>query len=155
MSCFRKRVALPRRRGVPLSLRRRSTSLFLVSLGRKSSSGCVGVGGKLRGVSPATVPVGLPPGPDLVTLHPQSSALLTPPVSWSGRGLECAARRCHACVRTECGDCHFCPDMKKFRGPGHMKQSCLLRQCTALSSTPAAGGHLSPADLSTYLGGWG
>uniref|UniRef100_A0A8C9PXD1 F-box and leucine rich repeat protein 19 n=1 Tax=Spermophilus dauricus TaxID=99837 RepID=A0A8C9PXD1_SPEDA len=30
-----------------------------------------------------------------------------------------------------CGDCHFCRDMKKFGGPGRMKQSCLLRQCTA------------------------
>uniref|UniRef100_G3UF97 F-box and leucine rich repeat protein 19 n=1 Tax=Loxodonta africana TaxID=9785 RepID=G3UF97_LOXAF len=40
-------------------------------------------------------------------------------------------RRCRACVRTECGDCHFCRDMKKFGGPGRMKQSCLLRQCTA------------------------
>lgn len=46
-------------------------------------------------------------------------------------------RRCRACVRTECGDCHFCRDMKKFGGPGRMKQSCLLRQCTAVSSAPA------------------
>lgn len=30
-------------------------------------------------------------------------------------------RRCRACVRTECGDCHFCRDMKKFGGPGRMK----------------------------------
>ncbi|KAJ8254247.1 hypothetical protein COCON_G00208590 [Conger conger] len=34
-------------------------------------------------------------------------------------------------MRTECGECHFCKDMKKFGGPGRMKQSCLLRQCTA------------------------
>ncbi|XP_074552269.1 F-box/LRR-repeat protein 19 [Halichoeres trimaculatus] len=40
-------------------------------------------------------------------------------------------RRCQACMRTECGECHFCKDMKKFGGPGRMKQSCLLRQCTA------------------------
>ncbi|KAG7272702.1 hypothetical protein CRUP_029641 [Coryphaenoides rupestris] len=40
-------------------------------------------------------------------------------------------RRCQACTRTECGECHFCKDMKKFGGPGRMKQSCLLRQCTA------------------------
>ena len=45
--------------------------------------------------------------------------------------------------------------MKKFGGPGRMKQSCLLRQCTAVSSAPAAGGHPSPADFSAYLGGWG
>ena len=42
-------------------------------------------------------------------------------------------RRCQACMRTECGECHFCKDMKKFGGPGRMKQSCLLRQCTAVS----------------------
>ncbi|KAM9843681.1 F-box/LRR-repeat protein 19 [Aulostomus maculatus] len=40
-------------------------------------------------------------------------------------------RRCQACMRNECGECHFCKDMKKFGGPGRMKQSCLLRQCTA------------------------
>ncbi|XP_072705202.1 F-box/LRR-repeat protein 19 [Ciconia boyciana] len=39
--------------------------------------------------------------------------------------------RCRACLRSECGECHFCRDMKKFGGPGRMKQSCLLRQCTA------------------------
>ena len=84
MSCFRKRVALPRGRGVPLTPCRRGTSLFLVSLGRKASSGCLGVGGKLPGVSLARVPVGTP---DLATLHPQPSALLTPPMSSRSRGL--------------------------------------------------------------------
>ncbi|XP_053551081.1 F-box/LRR-repeat protein 19 isoform X2 [Bombina bombina] len=55
----------------------------------------------------------------------------------SGKGLGAArrrrtrCRRCEACVRTECGECHFCKDMKKFGGPGRMKQSCLKRQCTA------------------------
>lgn len=68
----------------------------------------------------------------------EPSALLTPPMSSSSRGPGAGARRrrtrcrrCRACVRTECGDCHFCRDMKKFGGPGRMKQSCLLRQCTA------------------------
>lgn len=79
--------------------------------------------------------------PDPVAIHPQPSALLTPPMSSSSRGPGAGARRrrtrcrrCRACVRTECGDCHFCRDMKKFGGPGRMKQSCLLRQCTAVSS---------------------
>ncbi|XP_075034974.1 F-box/LRR-repeat protein 19 isoform X1 [Mixophyes fleayi] len=55
----------------------------------------------------------------------------------SGKGLGAArrrrtrCRRCEACVRSECGECHFCKDMKKFGGPGRMKQSCLKRQCTA------------------------
>ncbi|TRY94010.1 hypothetical protein DNTS_032824 [Danionella cerebrum] len=42
-------------------------------------------------------------------------------------------RKCVACTRKECGDCHFCKDMKKFGGPGRMKQSCILRQCIAVS----------------------
>uniref|UniRef100_A0A8C5AEB8 [histone H3]-dimethyl-L-lysine(36) demethylase n=1 Tax=Gadus morhua TaxID=8049 RepID=A0A8C5AEB8_GADMO len=40
-------------------------------------------------------------------------------------------RRCEACTRSECGACHFCNDMKKFGGPGRMKQSCIMRQCIA------------------------
>ncbi|XP_042194699.1 lysine-specific demethylase 2B isoform X2 [Callorhinchus milii] len=40
-------------------------------------------------------------------------------------------RKCEACLRTECGECHFCKDMKKFGGPGRMKQSCIKRQCIA------------------------
>ncbi|XP_070800489.1 F-box/LRR-repeat protein 19 [Pituophis catenifer annectens] len=40
-------------------------------------------------------------------------------------------RKCKSCLRSECGECHFCKDMKKFGGPGRMKQSCLQRQCTA------------------------
>ncbi|XP_031413961.1 lysine-specific demethylase 2A-like isoform X2 [Clupea harengus] len=38
-------------------------------------------------------------------------------------------KRCEACLRSECGDCIFCRDMKKFGGPGRLKQSCLLRHC--------------------------
>nr|XP_023664378.1 lysine-specific demethylase 2B-like isoform X2 [Paramormyrops kingsleyae] len=54
-----------------------------------------------------------------------------------GRGTSGARRRrtrcrkCEACLRTECGECHFCKDMKKFGGPGRMKQSCIMRQCIA------------------------
>lgn len=44
-------------------------------------------------------------------------------------------RKCEACLRTECGECHFCKDMKKFGGPGRMKQSCIMRQCIAVSSS--------------------
>uniref|UniRef100_A0A673I8U2 [histone H3]-dimethyl-L-lysine(36) demethylase n=1 Tax=Sinocyclocheilus rhinocerous TaxID=307959 RepID=A0A673I8U2_9TELE len=40
-------------------------------------------------------------------------------------------KRCEACLRTECGDCNFCRDMKKFGGPGKLKQTCVLRQCLA------------------------
>ncbi|XP_051939717.1 lysine (K)-specific demethylase 2Aa [Hippocampus zosterae] len=38
-------------------------------------------------------------------------------------------KRCEACMRTECGECNFCRDMKKFGGPGKLKQTCVLRQC--------------------------
>lgn len=50
-------------------------------------------------------------------------------------------RKCEACLRTECGECHFCKDMKKFGGPGRMKQSCIMRQCIAVSAS-AAGARL-------------
>lgn len=42
-------------------------------------------------------------------------------------------RKCEACLRTECGEYHFYKDMKKFGGPGRMKQSCIMRQCIAVS----------------------
>lgn len=48
-------------------------------------------------------------------------------------------RKCEACLRTECGECHFCKDMKKFGGPGRMKQSCIMRQCIAVSTQAWAG----------------
>ncbi|KAJ1168773.1 hypothetical protein NDU88_000687 [Pleurodeles waltl] len=40
-------------------------------------------------------------------------------------------RKCDACLQGECGVCHYCRDMKKFGGPGRMKQSCVERQCLA------------------------
>lgn len=116
--------------------------MLLVSLGGRGSSGCLETEGAVRSF-PGQGPRG---PPDPVTIHPQPSALLTPPMSSSSRGPGAGARRrrtrcrrCRACVRTECGDCHFCRDMKKFGGPGRMKQSCLLRQCTAVSSVLALG----------------
>jgi len=42
-------------------------------------------------------------------------------------------RKCVACTRTECGECPFCKDMKKFGGLGRMKQTCVARQCIAVS----------------------
>ncbi|XP_041348389.1 lysine-specific demethylase 2A-like isoform X2 [Gigantopelta aegis] len=40
-------------------------------------------------------------------------------------------KKCEPCTRTECGECNFCKDMKKFGGPGRMKQTCISRQCMA------------------------
>ncbi|KAM9377561.1 lysine-specific demethylase 2A [Pholidichthys leucotaenia] len=38
-------------------------------------------------------------------------------------------KRCDGCCRKECGNCHYCHDMRKFGGPGRMKKGCLMRQC--------------------------
>nr|XP_006819064.1 PREDICTED: LOW QUALITY PROTEIN: lysine-specific demethylase 2A-like [Saccoglossus kowalevskii] len=38
-------------------------------------------------------------------------------------------RKCENCLRGDCSKCSFCKDMKKYGGPGRMKQSCLQRQC--------------------------
>uniref|UniRef100_UPI00398EF429 lysine-specific demethylase 2B-like isoform X2 n=1 Tax=Pristiophorus japonicus TaxID=55135 RepID=UPI00398EF429 len=63
---------------------------------------------------------------------PSSGPKLLPHKSTSGaRRRRTRCRKCEACLRTECGECHFCKDMKKFGGPGRMKQSCIKRQCIA------------------------
>ncbi|XP_054710519.1 lysine-specific demethylase 2A-like [Uloborus diversus] len=51
--------------------------------------------------------------------------------SSSARRRRTRCKKCEACLRADCGDCHFCKDMKKFGGPGRMKQSCISRQCMA------------------------
>lgn len=40
-------------------------------------------------------------------------------------------KKCEACLRSDCRDCHYCMDMKKYGGPGRSKQSCVSRQCMA------------------------
>ncbi|XP_051907376.1 lysine-specific demethylase 2B-like isoform X2 [Hippocampus zosterae] len=73
------------------------------------------------------------PKPKMVTSP--ASALKVPAGRGGGtsgaRRRRTRCRKCEACLRTECGDCHFCKDMKKFGGPGRMKQSCIMRQCIA------------------------
>uniref|UniRef100_A0A8D3EG47 [histone H3]-dimethyl-L-lysine(36) demethylase n=1 Tax=Scophthalmus maximus TaxID=52904 RepID=A0A8D3EG47_SCOMX len=54
---------------------------------------------------------------------------LVVPASSSSSTKTSVLHRCEACVRPECGDCNFCRDMKKFGGPGKLKQTCVLRQC--------------------------
>ncbi|OTF68991.1 hypothetical protein BLA29_004395 [Euroglyphus maynei] len=49
----------------------------------------------------------------------------------SSRRRRTRCKKCDSCLRADCGDCHFCKDMKKFGGPGRMKQSCIARQCLA------------------------
>ncbi|KAG8429781.1 hypothetical protein GDO86_019227, partial [Hymenochirus boettgeri] len=70
--------------------------------------------------------------------RPKGKLASSPAVKLSANRTSAGARRrrtrcrkCEACVRTECGECHFCKDMKKFGGPGRMKQSCIMRQCIA------------------------
>ena len=43
-------------------------------------------------------------------------------------------KKCEPCTRDDCRECNFCKDMKKYGGPGRMKQSCISRQCLAVSS---------------------
>ncbi|XP_071945261.1 lysine-specific demethylase 2A-like isoform X2 [Antedon mediterranea] len=49
----------------------------------------------------------------------------------SARRRRTRCRNCDNCLRSDCGQCNFCKDMKKFGGPGRMKQSCINRQCLA------------------------
>ncbi|RWS24845.1 lysine-specific demethylase 2A-like protein [Leptotrombidium deliense] len=49
----------------------------------------------------------------------------------SSRRRRTRCKKCESCLRADCGECHFCKDMKKFGGPGRMKQSCIARQCMA------------------------
>jgi hypothetical protein len=42
-------------------------------------------------------------------------------------------RACAGCLRNDCGTCRHCKDMKKFGGPGNLRQACMLRQCMSMS----------------------
>uniref|UniRef100_A0A8C9TKU6 [histone H3]-dimethyl-L-lysine(36) demethylase n=1 Tax=Scleropages formosus TaxID=113540 RepID=A0A8C9TKU6_SCLFO len=81
------------------------------------------------------VPTGIHNAPallhDIRTLL-QEHANDIPKLSYTGRPIVKWPRRVSLPVRpTECGDCNFCRDMKKFGGPGKLKQTCVLRQCLA------------------------
>ncbi|XP_067253659.1 lysine (K)-specific demethylase 2Bb isoform X2 [Chanodichthys erythropterus] len=73
------------------------------------------------GSSPSAAPCSTAGGAKLSSSRGSSSA----------RRRRTRCRKCEACTRKECGECHFCKDMKKFGGPGRMKQSCIMRQCIA------------------------
>ena len=36
---------------------------------------------------------------------------------------------CPSCLRENCRECMYCRDMKKYGGPGNMKQTCMKRRC--------------------------
>ena len=46
-------------------------------------------------------------------------------------------RRCGECssclIEEDCRACRFCKDMRKFGGPGKLRQKCIARQCIKLS----------------------
>ncbi|XP_042314779.1 lysine-specific demethylase 2A [Sceloporus undulatus] len=75
---------------------------------------------------PITKPHTMKPAPRPATVRPTVS-----PIVSGARRRRVRCRKCKACVQGECGMCHYCRDMKKFGGPGRMKQSCVLRQCLA------------------------
>uniref|UniRef100_A0A8C1MQD9 [histone H3]-dimethyl-L-lysine(36) demethylase n=1 Tax=Cyprinus carpio TaxID=7962 RepID=A0A8C1MQD9_CYPCA len=69
-----------------------------------------------------------PPPPLSLLYRPRPSSSIS---ALRRRRVRC--KRCEACLRTECGDCNYCRDMRKFGGPGRLKKSCVLRQCLAVS----------------------
>lgn len=79
-----------------------------------------------------------PPPPPVIRPKLATTPIVPRPVKPSSnmsvlRRRRVRCKRCEACMRTECGDCNFCRDMKKFGGPGKLKQTCVLRQCLAVS----------------------
>ncbi|XP_052551668.1 lysine-specific demethylase 2A isoform X1 [Tympanuchus pallidicinctus] len=75
---------------------------------------------------PITKPHTMKPTPRPTPIRPTMS-----PIVSGARRRRVRCRKCKACMQGECGMCHYCRDMKKFGGPGRMKQSCVLRQCLA------------------------
>lgn len=79
-----------------------------------------------------------PPPPPVIRPKLATTPIVSRPVKPASnmsvlRRRRVRCKRCEACLRTECGDCNFCRDMKKFGGPGKLKQTCVLRQCLAVS----------------------
>ena len=94
---------------------------------------------------PITKPHTMKPTPRPTPVRPTVS-----PIVSGARRRRVRCRKCKACMQGECGMCHYCRDMKKFGGPGRMKQSCVLRQCLAVSLRPVGVGEQR---LSLILGG--
>lgn len=95
---------------------------------------------------PITKPHTMKPAPRLTPVRPAAAS----PIVSGARRRRVRCRKCKACVQGECGVCHYCRDMKKFGGPGRMKQSCVLRQCLAVSDPlgkELGGGVLLPKGL--------
>ena len=52
---------------------------------------------------------------------------------------------CSACLMSDCGECKFCLDKRKFGGPGKLKKRCEMRQCMI----PKVGGSSTPKRATT------
>ncbi|KAM3613406.1 uncharacterized protein V6R79_025609 [Siganus canaliculatus] len=66
-------------------------------------------------------------GPTLHKSHGQRRTKRSSISALRRRRVRC--KRCDGCCRKECGNCHYCQDMRKFGGPGRMKKGCMMRQC--------------------------
>ena len=113
---------------MPLSMATSSVPTTIMTCGSQSSSGAV------ASASPSLAPGG--GGGAAVAPGHSTKSNFTPPnklppksTNESSRRRRTRCKKCAACTRADCGECHFCKDMKKFGGPGRMKQSCIARQC--------------------------
>ncbi|EDO41168.1 predicted protein [Nematostella vectensis] len=74
-----------------------------------------------------------PPPPTPKSPRPKAGVMMSKVGTKVGPGVRRRRTRCgqcEACTREDCGECRTCKDMKKFGGPGRMKQSCTKRACT-------------------------
>lgn len=62
---------------------------------------------------------------------------VAPPTPAAKKCAKKHSRRCGECVAcltvTDCTKCRFCKDMRKYGGPGRMRQKCIKRQCLRFS----------------------
>ena len=70
--------------------------------------------------------------PKKIKLKPK---LKKPPVQLQKKAINSSRIRrirckvCEACTSDDCRECVFCKDMRKYGGPGTMKQTCIKRRC--------------------------
>uniref|UniRef100_H2Y539 [histone H3]-dimethyl-L-lysine(36) demethylase n=1 Tax=Ciona savignyi TaxID=51511 RepID=H2Y539_CIOSA len=67
-----------------------------------------------------------------IARKPRPHSIGTPVVkksSSASRVRRVRCKQCEACQRGDCRECVFCKDMRKYGGPGTMKQTCVLRRC--------------------------
>lgn len=68
---------------------------------------------------------------------PKHTKKMAPPTLAAKKSAKKHSRRCGECVAcltvTDCTKCRFCKDMRKYGGPGRMRQKCIKRQCLRFS----------------------